>query len=32
MHYLAHWRMQVASEMLNRRNLNMAAVASEVGY
>jgi AraC-like DNA-binding protein len=32
MSYLAQWRMQVASEMLNRRNLNMAAIASEVGY
>jgi AraC-like DNA-binding protein len=32
MAYLAQWRMQVASEMLNRRNLNMAAIASEVGY
>jgi AraC-like DNA-binding protein len=32
MHYLAHWRMQVASEMLNRRNLNMAAIAAEIGY
>lgn len=32
MHYLARWRMQVASEMLNRGNLNMAAIASEIGY
>ena len=32
MHYLARWRMQVASEMLKRRNLNMAAIASEIGY
>jgi AraC-like DNA-binding protein len=32
MHYLARWRMQVAAEMLNRRNLNMAAIASEIGY
>jgi AraC-like DNA-binding protein len=24
--------MQVASEMLKRRNLNMAAIASEIGY
>jgi AraC-like DNA-binding protein len=30
--YLAHWRMQVASDLLNRRNLSMAAIASEVGY
>ncbi len=32
MQYLARWRMQVASEMLNRGNLNMAAIASEIGY
>jgi AraC-like DNA-binding protein len=32
MHYLAQWRMQVASEMLKRRNLNMAAIAAEIGY
>ena len=32
MNYLAQWRMQVASEMLNRRNLNMATIASEIGY
>jgi AraC-like DNA-binding protein len=32
MHYLAQWRMQVASEMLNRRHLNMATIASEIGY
>jgi AraC-like DNA-binding protein len=32
MHYLAQWRMQVASDLLNRRNLNMAAIASEIGY
>lgn len=31
MHYLAQWRMQVASEMLYRRNLNMAAIAAEIG-
>jgi AraC-like DNA-binding protein len=30
--YLARWRMQVASEMLSRANLNMAAIASEIGY
>jgi AraC-like DNA-binding protein len=32
MHYLARWRMQVASELLNRGHLNMAAIAAEVGY
>jgi AraC-like DNA-binding protein len=32
MHYLAKWRMQVASEMLNRGNANMAAIAAEIGY
>jgi len=31
MHYLAKWRMQVASELLNG-NLNMAAIAAQVGY
>jgi AraC-like DNA-binding protein len=32
MHYLAKWRMQVASEMLNRGNSNMATIAAEIGY
>jgi AraC-like DNA-binding protein len=32
MHYLAKWRMQVASELLGRGNSNMASVAAEVGY
>jgi len=32
MHYLAQWRMQVASELLDRGNMNMAAIASEIGY
>jgi AraC-like DNA-binding protein len=32
MHYLAKWRMQVASEMLNRGNANMATIAAEIGY
>jgi AraC-like DNA-binding protein len=32
MHYLAKWRMQVASEMLNRGNFNMATIAAEIGY
>jgi AraC-like DNA-binding protein len=31
MHYLAKWRMQVASELLNG-NSNMAAIAAQVGY
>jgi AraC-like DNA-binding protein len=31
MHYLAKWRMQVASELLNG-NANMATIAAEVGY
>ena len=30
--YIAKWRMQVASEMLNRGNVNMATIAAEVGY
>jgi AraC-like DNA-binding protein len=32
MHYLAKWRMQVAAEMLNRGNTNMATIAAEIGY
>ena len=32
MQYLAQWRMQVASELLDRGNMNMAAIASEIGY
>ena len=32
MHYLAKWRMQVASEMLNRGSSNMATIAAEIGY
>jgi AraC-like DNA-binding protein len=32
MHYLAKWRMQVASEMLQRGNTNMATIAAEIGY
>jgi AraC-like DNA-binding protein len=31
MHYLAKWRMQVASELLNG-NSNMATIAAQVGY
>jgi AraC-like DNA-binding protein len=32
MHYLARWRMQVASEMLSRGSSNMATIAAEIGY
>ena len=32
MHYLAKWRMQVASEMLKCGNANMAIIAAEIGY
>ena len=32
MHYLAKWRIQVAAEMLNRGNANMATIAAEIGY
>jgi AraC-like DNA-binding protein len=32
MHYLAKWRMQVASDMLNRKNSNIATIAAEIGY
>jgi AraC-like DNA-binding protein len=32
MHYLARWRMQIASEMLSRRHSNMATIAAEIGY
>jgi len=32
MHYLAKWRMQVASEMLNRGGANIATIAAEIGY
>ena len=31
MHYLAKWRMQIASELLSG-NANMATIAAEVGY
>ncbi len=31
-HYLAKWRMQVASEMLHRGNSSMATIAGEIGY
>jgi len=32
MHYLAKWRMQIASEMLSRHHSNMATIAAEIGY
>lgn len=32
MHYLAKWRMQIASGLLSGGNANMATVAAEIGY
>lgn len=32
MHYLAKWRMQIASEMLSGGSANMASIAAEIGY
>jgi AraC-like DNA-binding protein len=32
MHYLAKWRMQIASERLSDGNANVATVAAEIGY
>jgi AraC-like DNA-binding protein len=32
MHYLAKWRMQMATELLSRGSTNVAAVAAEIGY
>lgn len=32
LHYLAKWRMQIASEFLSRGNANVASVAGEIGY
>jgi AraC-like DNA-binding protein len=32
MHYLAKWRMQIASELLSGGNANVATVAAEIGY
>ena len=32
MHYLAKWRMQIASELLSGGNTNVATVAAEIGY
>jgi AraC-like DNA-binding protein len=32
MHYLAKWRMQVASELLTGGNANLARIAADIGY
>jgi AraC-like DNA-binding protein len=32
MHYLAKWRMQIAAELLNGGNANVATIAAEIGY
>jgi AraC-like DNA-binding protein len=32
MHYLAKWRMQVASELLMGSNANLARIAADIGY
>ena len=32
MHYLAKWRMQIASELLSRGNASVASIAAEIGY
>jgi AraC-like DNA-binding protein len=32
MHYLAKWRMQIASELLTSSNANIARIAAEAGY
>ena len=32
MHYLAKWRMQIASELLSGGNANVATIAGEIGY
>jgi AraC-like DNA-binding protein len=32
LHYLAKWRMQIASELLSGGNANVASVAAEIGY
>jgi AraC-like DNA-binding protein len=32
MHYLARWRMQIASELLSSGNRNLAGIAAEIGY
>lgn len=32
MHYLAKWRMQIASELLTRSSANLANISAQVGY
>lgn len=32
MHYLAKWRMQIASELLASSNTNIATIAAQIGY
>jgi AraC-like DNA-binding protein len=32
MHYLAKWRMQIASELLSGGNTNVASIAAKIGY
>jgi len=32
LHYLAKWRMQIASELLSRSNANIATIAAKIGY
>ncbi|TPI51471.1 AraC family transcriptional regulator [Mesorhizobium sp. B3-1-7] len=32
MHYLAKWRMQIASELLSAGNSNVASIAADIGY
>ncbi len=32
MHYLAKWRMQIASELLSGSNANVASIAAKIGY
>jgi AraC-like DNA-binding protein len=32
MHYLAKWRMQIASELLTGSKANLASIAAEIGY
>ncbi len=32
MHYLAKWRMQIASELLSAGNSNVASIAAKIGY
>jgi AraC-like DNA-binding protein len=32
MHYLARWRMQIASQLLTGSNAKLASIAAEIGY